>query len=88
MCTAPEEDTGSDITALTNAKGIAQGLIDEGALESTTPGQHIIGSLAILTDANNLATGTTEDTQAVIDDQVSALQDAIDAYNVAIVANP
>jgi hypothetical protein len=78
----------SDITALTDAKGIAEGLINDSAAESTTPGEHIEGSLATLIAANNLATGTITDTQAVINAEVTALNTAITNYNAAIVPTP
>lgn len=85
VCTAPEEETGPDITALTDAKGIAQGLINDNDPESTTVGDHVEGSLDILIAANAAADATVADTQDVIDGQVTVLLAAIDAYNAAIV---
>ena len=77
--------TPSDISALTTAKATTQSLIDANAVESENPGDHIVGSLATLTSALASATATTSDTQSVVDGQVTALNDAISAYNTAIV---
>jgi hypothetical protein len=74
-----------NISLLTAAKTTAQGLITANATESTTTGDHIIGSLAILTSAELAANATTVDSQLVVDAQTSTLNAAIAAYNVAIV---
>ncbi|MDO8659344.1 MAG: tail fiber domain-containing protein, partial [Candidatus Parcubacteria bacterium] len=83
-----ESPTPSDISALTTAKATAQSLIDANAVESETPGDHIVGSLTTLSSALASATATDADTQEVIDAQVVALNDAISVYNLAIVPTP
>ena len=75
----------ANISALTTAKATAQGLIDAKATESTTPNDHIVGSLAILTTALSAANATEASSQSVVDGQVSTLNSAISAYNLAIV---
>ena len=77
----------SDISLLTVAKATAQGLIDANATESTTPGDHVIGSLALLASAHAAADATNATAQLVIDAQVVTLNDAITAYNNAVVAS-
>lgn len=75
----------SDISLLTAAKATAQGLIDANAPESMTPGEHVVGSLATLSSALAAADATSTDAQSVVTGQVATLNDAIDAYNAAIV---
>jgi hypothetical protein len=86
VCT--EASTPSDISALTTAKVTAEGLITTNATESTTPGDHIIGSLTTLTAANTAASATSADLQSVVDEQVSILNAAIAVYNLAIIPTP
>jgi len=75
----------ADVSFLTAAKASAQGLITANAVESTTPGDHVVGSLSILTSAEAAANGTNASAQAVVDAQVVTLNAAIAAYNAAIV---
>ena len=75
----------SDVSLLTTAKATAQGLITANAAESTTPGDHAVGSLATLSAANTAASATSADAQSVVDGQVSTLNTAISAYNAAMV---
>ncbi len=75
----------SDVSLLTAAQSSAQALITANATESTTPGDHIIGSLATLSSALAAANATDASAQSVVDGQVSTLNDAITAYNAAIV---
>lgn len=76
----------SDITALDSAKARIMILIKIGAPESDIPSEHIVGSLAKLEDALSLATSTNQDTQLTVDNQVIALNKAIEDYNASIVA--
>jgi hypothetical protein len=88
---APDPATpaaGSNISALTTAKATVEGLITAHAVESTTPGDHVVGALATLTAANTAANATTADTQSVVDGQVATLNTAIATYNEAIVPAP
>ena len=78
----------ADVSFLTTAKASAQGLITTNAVESTTPGDHIVGSLAILISAQAAANATTASAQSVVDAQVFVLNVAIAAYNLAIVVAP
>ncbi|MDP2966952.1 MAG: ice-binding family protein [bacterium] len=78
----------SDVSFLTVAKASAQGLITANATESTTPGDHIVGSLATLTSAEAAANATNASAQSVVDGQVATLNTAIATYNAAIVATP
>ena len=78
----------SDISALSAAKATAEGLISTNAPESENPGDHMIGALATLTEANTTASATTADTQSVVDAQVTVLNTAILVYNTAIVPTP
>ncbi len=75
----------SDVSVLTAKKGIADGLIVANASESTTPGQHVVGSLATLSAANTAANATSADAQSVVDGQVTTLNAAINAYNAAVI---
>jgi hypothetical protein len=79
--------TPSDVSKLTTAQASAQTLITANANESTTPGDHVVGSLATLSSALADANATDASAQSVVDGQISALNDAITAYNVAIVGN-
>jgi hypothetical protein len=77
----------SDITILNENKVIAQTLIDNNAPESDIPGEHVIGSLATLSSTLSATTATNKNSQTTVDNQISALNSAITAYNLAIVPN-
>ena len=78
----------ANLTALVTARSTAQGLITANAPESTTPGDHIVGSLATLTAARSAANATASSSQTTVDGQVATLNSAITAYNNAIVPLP
>ena len=86
--TGTTTSTSSDLSLLIAAKASAQALITASGTESTTPGDHIVGSLATLIAAEAAANGTSTDSQSVIDAQVITLNAAIAAYNAAIVGSP
>ena len=78
----------ADTSALDAARSAAQALITINASESSTPNQHVIGSLAILKTALAAATATSADPQSVVDSQATTLNAAIATYNAAIVPTP
>ena len=78
----------ANLTALNAAKTTAQGLITTNAPESTTSGNHIVGSLATLSAALTATTATSASAQSVVDSQTATLNNAITAYNAAIVPAP
>ena len=75
----------ADTTALDAAKTTASGLIAANAPESTTPGQHVVGSFATLSAALTATTATSADAQSIVDGQATTLNTAISTYNLAIV---
>ena len=75
----------SNVTVLNASKATAAGLITLSGAESTTPGDYVVGSLATLVLAQTAANATSASAQSVVDGQVTTLNSAISAYNLAIV---